>query len=323
MMSGFKLTVGEAKEVYLTESDLWRHTQLFLMNAKHSANYKHILMKALLECMPEIGIDGKITFMQITRHVAKIYWNLVITHGLRQMRGTQKMSGVESTLYKFQEKYLIPKDWVFDRIPSEQQELLIKQINKVFKTNVYGSFYYSFDHTVYSFNVKEEWLQITPPYRVFFEKYKTILMNVTNYQLALFLEQVNPHEAMQHILTKLEFVSARHSLEPFRAMLEMHGLCDCFYCKKNAKKMHVDHFVPWSYVQNDVVWNFVLACQSCNTSKNNKLAHKDYLDCLIERNNKWSALNYDNMETYEEKKLVHLYEYAIQNGFQSDWRPNR
>lgn len=320
MAAGWNLKTGEAKEIYLTETDLWRHTQLFLMNASHTTNYKHILMKALLECVTEIGTSGKLTFMQISHHVAKIYWNLIIKHNLRQING-QKLSAVESVMKNFQQKFNVPSNWLFDRLPSEHQLELMKEVNKVYKKYVYGSFYTAFDRTIYSFNLKEEWLEIVPPYVVFFQKYKRILMNATNYQLAIFLEKYNSAEAIQHILSKLEMVSARESLEPFKMMLELHGLCNCFYCEREAIKMHVDHFVPWSYMQNDFLWNFVLACQRCNTSKNNKLAAREYLNNLVERNNHWVDENYTEMSSYEEEKLIHLYDYAIQNGFQSGWRP--
>lgn len=72
-------------------------------------------------------------------------------------------------------------------------------------------------------------------------------------------------------------------------------------------------------MQNDVLWNFVLACSSCNSSKSNRIAHTEYLGELVARNSRWLA--YDQMETYSEKKLVHMYDYAIQNGFLGDWRP--
>lgn len=320
MATGWNLKIGEAKNIYLTETDLWRYTQLFLMNATHTTNYKYILMKALLECVVEVNPTGKITFMQIAYHVTKIYWNLIVKYNLRQING-KKVSTVEKVMKDFQQQYHIPSDWVFDRLSSNHQVILMESINKVFKKYVYGSFYVAFDKTIYSFNLKEEWIVITPPYNIFFQKYKRILMNATNYQLALFLEKYNSAEAMQHILSKLEMVSMRESLIVFKEILEQYGLCNCFYCKKDTSKMHVDHFIPWSYMQNDVLWNFVLACQTCNTSKNNKLAHKDYLHSLLERNNEWTTLAYEDMETYQEQKLIHLYDYAIQNGFQSDWKP--
>lgn len=321
MSAGWNLKIGEAKEAYLTEQDLWRYTQLFLMNATHTTNYKHILMKALLECITEIDANGKLNFMQIAHHVTKIYWNLIIKYKLRQING-KRFSSVEKVMLSFKEEFNIPSDWVFDRLPSSQQLKLMELINSVYKKYVYGSFYNAFESTIYSFNLKEEWIKLASPYVVFFQKYKRILMNATNYQLAIFLEKYNSSEAMQYILTKLELVSVRNSLTPFRKILESHGPKECFYCGKTITNMHVDHFVPWSYMQNDFLWNFVLSCQKCNTSKNNKIAHEYYLEHLVKRNNEWSIEMYEEMKSYKEDKLIHLYDYAIQNGFQSGWRPN-
>ncbi len=40
----------------------------------------------------------------------------------------------------------------------------------------------------------------------------------------------------------------------------------CFYCGKPVikKTVEVDHFIPWSFMKDDQIWNFVLACPECN-----------------------------------------------------------
>lgn len=317
---GWRLDIAEANEEYLTESDLWRLTQQFLMNATYTTTYKHILMKSLLECTTEIDETGKIDFLEISKHVAKIYWNLVITNELRQVNMKTGESSIEKVLKNFQMKYSIPSEWNFENLSESQQSELSKNINIVYKKYVYGSFYSSFNGTIYSFNKKEEWVKLVPIYIVFFEKYKRILMNVTNYQLSIFLEKYNSSELMKSILSKVEFVSARQSLGEFKKILLQHGQTNCFYCRKPLKKIHVDHFIPWSYTQNDVLWNFVLSCPSCNSSKNNRIAEIEFLYNLIDRNKKLTHTTY--MKNYTEKKLNYTYEYAIQNGF-NVWTPNK
>jgi len=141
--------VAEAKEDYLTETDLWRYTQQFLMNATHTTTYKHMLMKALLECTTELSDSGILTFQQISRHVTKMYWNLIVTNGLRQVNQLGKLSSVEKTTLAFQAKHEIPSTWNFDRLPVSQQQQLIRNVNQFYKKYVYGSFYASFEGTVY------------------------------------------------------------------------------------------------------------------------------------------------------------------------------
>ena len=195
----------------------------------------------------------------------------------------------------------------------------MKEIKTDYKKYVYGSFYNAFNGTIYSFNKKEEWIVLNPPYINFFERYKRILSNITNYQLALFIEKYNEPSKVEKLLEKVEFVSMRQSLQEFHQLLVSYGENECFYCGKSSRNLEVDHFVPWSYVQNDVLWNFVFACKTCNTRKSNKIAHSMFLKKLIERNETWST--YEEMRLYNVSKLENMFYYAIENGFESEWNP--
>lgn len=96
-----------------------------------------------------------------------------------------------------------------------------------------------------------------------------------------------------------------------------------FYCGKVLKdKIQVDHFIPWSFVKEDRLYNFVLACPHCNAQKNNKLAPEKFVNGIVERNkvliNESSRI--DSMyridtNSYTDKTINNLYGYAIMNGF--------
>jgi len=59
----------------------------------------------------------------------------------------------------------------------------------------------------------------------------------------------------------------------------------CFYCQAKAGEMGaVDHVIPWCYVLEDRVWNLVLACKKCNSTKSNQTPADRYIDELINRN---------------------------------------
>ena len=55
------------------------------------------------------------------------------------------------------------------------------------------------------------------------------------------------------------------------------------------KFVHVDHFIPWSFIPEDEAWNLVLACNECNCKKSDSLAQKTYLDSLIGRNHEYGS----------------------------------
>ena len=90
-----------------------------------------------------------------------------------------------------------------------------------------------------------------------------------------------------HLLSKLELsLPERTPLEIYRNILfSEFEECNCFYCgKKLGAKIHVDHFIPWSFVKEDKLWNFVLSCPECNIKKSNILPPQNTIARILERN---------------------------------------
>lgn len=58
----------------------------------------------------------------------------------------------------------------------------------------------------------------------------------------------------------------------WEAVLEMHEIHDVFTGQKIVPKQYdVDHFIPWSFVMNDELWNLMPMDSSLNSSKSNRL----------------------------------------------------
>ncbi|MBQ2381880.1 MAG: HNH endonuclease [Succinivibrio sp.] len=151
-----------------------------------------------------------------------------------------------------------------------------------------------------------------------------MLEKVNYFEWSRFLEKVNSEELTQAISTKLDESTLRSDLSMYRQILYEEFECHtCFYCGKSLKsKIHVDHFIPWSFVKEDRLYNFVLACPHCNTQKNNKLAPKKFIHDIVERNNVLinESLRIDDMyridtNSYTDSTINNLYEYALVNGF--------
>ena len=64
---------------------------------------------------------------------------------------------------------------------------------------------------------------------------------------------------------------------------------NCFYCNEPLpiKKGQVDHFIPWTYIHNNELWNLVLTCSECNGNKSSFLAPDEFLKSLANRNSKY------------------------------------
>ncbi len=59
----------------------------------------------------------------------------------------------------------------------------------------------------------------------------------------------------------------------------------CFYCGEVlTKDIHVDHVLPRQVMNNDEIWNLVLAHGECNLQKSDKLVGPHFIQKLIARN---------------------------------------
>ena len=70
----------------------------------------------------------------------------------------------------------------------------------------------------------------------------------------------------------------------------------------------------WSFVKGDNLWNFVLACPSCNTRKNNRLPTQAWLAKVITRNEEMANLEIplvqEEFRTYSAEQMWKIWEYA-------------
>lgn len=82
--------------------------------------------------------------------------------------------------------------------------------------------------------------------------------------------------------------------------------------------MHVDHFIPWSFVKDNKIWNFVLSCPTCNVKKNNRVPNKDYLIKIENRNKRIQLIQNTVIQTefvgYTDDLLNRMWSYAKLSG---------
>lgn len=96
---------------------------------------------------------------------------------------------------------------------------------------------------------------------------------------------------------------------------------NCFYCGKRLNKnIHVDHFIPWTFVKNDNLWNFVLACPRCNLKKSGNLVGREYVvkiglrnTSIMNRNILSSSIRVE-FDGYYDGLLDRMWSYAKMSG---------
>jgi len=158
------------------------------------------------------------------------------------------------------------------------------------------------DCNVYEYVIGSKSITIKKTIVDYMRDNKNILESALNYMIAGYLEKCN---SSPNISTKLEEKIQRTKLttKNLQEIIDLQKSC-CFYCENEGNSFAQDHFLPWNYLFQTEQYNMVPACQTCNSSKNDKLTIKKYLDKLIERNK-----NLDDLPMgYSEEFMKNMYE---------------
>lgn len=115
-----------------------------------------------------------------------------------------------------------------------------------------------------------------------------ILKDFCFWNLTLFLQTKNPN--VPDIPNKLIKPATRNSLNKQRTqfwdlVLQEVGSMKCIYTGENLTvgNYAVEHFIPYSFVSHDLIWNLIPAEKSFNSSKSNKLPSLDkYFDSFYQ-----------------------------------------
>lgn len=173
----------------------------------------------------------------------------------------------------------------------------------------------------YSYDGIARILELKPDALRLFHQNYTVLRDSVLLEWAKYLERFN---TMPKLNSKVDSRPRRGSLKHKLRILEK-DFSQCFYCERtlNQKNTSVDHFIPWSYIFDDELWNLVLACGRCNSIKRDRLAGRACLNGLVIRNKDYKeeipqlgkSLERINTHVGWEKEIRHHYKNCINCGF--------
>lgn len=136
-------------------------------------------------------------------------------------------------------------------------------------------------------NGSEFYIELNPTWDAYLHNHYNILVDYAYWNLTQFLQTRNPN--VPAIPNKLIRPDVRNSLakqhDYWDMVMEIGGPIHCIYTNKllHPKDYDLDHFIPWSFVTHDLLWNLIPSDGSINSSKNNKLPELDlYLPKLAD-----------------------------------------
>lgn len=207
---------------------------------------------------------------------------------------------------------------------------------------------------IYTFvDSKSNYIKISPYWIKYLRVNNTILKAFCFWHLTNYLQSKNPN--VPNITLKL-FPPIERDLKLAKKfwslVLKNRGVIRCIYSGQIIDRIFtIDHFIPWSFVAHDKLWNLIPTIKKVNSAKSDNLPSlKKYFE-------KFSKLQYDSVKTiinhkvsekmledyinlfnynieyiakidYNEFKLklketiTPLYQIAINTGFNSDWELN-
>lgn len=123
------------------------------------------------------------------------------------------------------------------------------------------------------------WVELNEEWLHYVEANYPILRDFAYWNLTLFLQVRNPN--VPNIPNKLIKSETRNSLarqhQLWNLVINYGCPVKCIYTEKELSIGHydLDHFIPWSFVSHDLVWNLLPADSSINSSKSDKLPQLD------------------------------------------------
>lgn len=290
--------------------------------ARFLIGYSYRLDSSYIKMKLENNLEETINFSTIAKEFLRYYWHQICKYKIKQNFNLNKLPLIVKIIQNEFGTQYIPESFEVmnkDKILKAENEISKKCFAEVIPrfqnisegiNVVTKKIFYDYDKN--SIHLKPQALD-------FFKQNYYLLLKAVILEWAKFLEKINVGLPM--LISKIEgYERQRSSLEKFKVILGKY-FDKCFYCDNyfNFEKqmIHVDHFIPWSYIYEDEPWNLVLCCRDCNLKKHSSLPLEIFISKLVTRNER-----YYNIIEILSKSLLKLdserkYENAIRKHYQN------
>lgn len=293
------IQIVEHSGIYLSEEKMKQIFVSILTKGRKNNTYKFALARAILDyCNSNDESNLDISYQYFSKKFLEYYWHQECKFRIKQdfnvnadpmaIKAIRKVFGkdvpgsfnlLDPADIKDAERRILNSVFGHAR---NKTSLVVPKFQKVMEGNraVENRIFYNYDDDAKIVRLRPE------AFEFFRNNYRILSMAVLS-EWAKFLERVN--KSLPMLVAKIEQDNRmRGSLTDVRRTYLKHT-DHCFYCQDRLERgcIHVDHFIPWSYLFDDSAWNLVLACQGCNLRKSGSLPQEEFHKNLIRRNTQY------------------------------------
>ncbi|MBD6614803.1 helix-turn-helix domain-containing protein [Komarekiella sp. 'clone 1'] len=155
---------------------------------------------------------------------------------------------------------------------------------------------------LYCFNAEDQRncnaIILHPDWIQYLEENYTIVRGWASWEWLNYMQQGNP--STPNVVNKLFMPQERDSLanqiKYWKTILK-HRDIECIYSKVKLDKdeISLDHYLPWSFVAHDQLWNLIPTTKYVNSSKSNNLPSEEYFKAFVELQHKGLTIAYENI----------------------------
>jgi hypothetical protein len=165
----------------------------------------------------------------------------------------------------------------------------------------------------YRFSADGRSIELQPRWRGYFRRHFAIVQSFVVWHLAKYLQSLNPN--VPAIPNKLFPPEERGDLARAREFWAQVPELRCIYTGRplSLQEAEIDHFLPWSFVAHDLLWNLIPVASDANAKKSDALPDLEYyLPALAQRH--YAAIQQLlQRPTQQAKKLLEDYEILVGN----------
>jgi len=267
---------------------------------RNTNTYKLVWGKALLDLVVQ---ENKkiISFITISETMLKYYWNQIYFFNLKQGPLNQ-----EPILFQLVEKAILHYQqvsqsnqpvWFNIALPVlKQDKLFFKKLIKDFSSILVKDVSWRFpkiedeEVNLYKIEKKKPLFKSEVIFSIeqvdLLKADGILLMQFLYFKWTQLLEKFNQSPRIANKVAGSQAQSIRRkSLKVYKDILltlyENKPIIDFYTGKElNIEDVSIDHFIPWSYIYSDDLWNLVITSKSYNSVKSNKRPSKEFLEKL-------------------------------------------